>query len=428
MAFMDGGAPKSQRALDREELASKLWLAAMALGPKPNFENPKLRQARHEWLQKTLERELSSSANQFARQLRSHHFFHFNEQDFWYPSRNKRKRGSTQGNASNSNRSNWVDPEFDDPTEDMEHAKMFSAAWSFTGALCGLALENIIQSLGESGICSDYVRFKCNQSSDDSSDDINCRANIAGIISNLFFAASYITALPSYCNRSDFDHSQCLADAMWFTADAAEIAMDGISLQDTCNQSGNWTEEQQERLLKMQDMYLKTKMKHKTKKKPQLRHGMGVLPSLPVRGLGTPDIIPDPASKRDRERNIADCYFNAENMVGTVVATVLDIWVTVLACNKKRHNVVYSAEQQRVCAADAVGSVSDILALVNLAASIADLCPVQNPRYAGCVGDTSDMASSIVGLGAWAASIYDDCKDEDGIGWHSMLLTPFAGR
>eukprot|EP00931_Biecheleriopsis_adriatica_P012858 TRINITY_DN11410_c0_g1_i3.p1 TRINITY_DN11410_c0_g1~~TRINITY_DN11410_c0_g1_i3.p1 ORF type:complete len:543 (+),score=78.81 TRINITY_DN11410_c0_g1_i3:116-1744(+) len=464
-----------------ERLSKQLQHAAIALGPADtSWTDPELAMKRFKWLehaatqrrrhellaslpkQQETFRYTSQHGLQTDRRLHAHGHAHGprggsrykSYAHAWYPEKKIKKEEGED----------WIDPDFEDPNEDIKKAKAGSMAWKFSGATCGTSLENTLQSIGQAGICADTVRFHCDKNKS-GYDYYNCNSNIAGIVSNLLWAGSFIAALPEYCNRSTFEGEDCASDMLWFFGDAAELAMDSISLQSSCNgtDKANNTDDDKGRLLGDENeqkvsnrarpwsppkMFAGTFRKFKAAYQKHRRHLSNVrgaanghtsrvLPSLPQVSV-SPGVLPEGGNeKRDRELDIANCYFSVENLLASIVDTVLDIWVSVVACGKLANPDFDPAkdedggddkdphEDKRICAADVLGSTSDIMSLVNLAANIANNCPVETPKYTGCVADTSDLSASIVGIGAWGAAIKEDCENGT---WHDQLLTPFAGR
>jgi len=335
----------------------------------------------------------------------------------------------------------WKDPKFGDITEDNTDQEG-SAAWTMMGAQCGLSIENLIQAYGNLGVSADVVRFNCDKSDSETYDEIVCNSNTAGIVSGIFESSSYIAALPAFCNRSDIMGTSCAADLLTFMFDSTQLAVDGISLQDSCDiahqaeVSGDrmlWEKEVEEHQQQVKQLYQKALDKWSGKDQSFHQdakgHKIATLPAIPLQGRRLPAtprrLHPtgarndgDALADRTRQQDITACYFSVENLGGTIAATVFDFWVTVVACDDLHLGQFKAGDEEgkRVCAADITASMTDIISLANLASNIANLCPVEAPIGAGCGADTTDVALSVTQIASTSAAFYDDCKGDGGAG------------
>lgn len=224
-------------------------------------------------------------------------------------------------------------------------------------------------------------------------DDVSCAANIPGIIANLMWVIDLVAQIPEYCVE-DWNASrgeECFVNMAYFFASGGDLAADGISITGDCNNSGNLTD-----LFPIHGgrrLFLEPKA--------------AKLPASP-RDMLSAQAMQNNTVDYERRYNQGLCSMAAMQIANDLVYTGIDFWQVILECADLRPE----SEQDVIddCTGNIIGVISDIPALVTDIADIVSSCPVNEPDGVSCLADASDMVSTALGLGVWAATVEHSCN------------------
>lgn len=280
----------------------------------------------------------------------------------------------------------------------MQSRSRLSQSDKISLGLCGAAVEGIVGELGFLGLTADSLSKTCPKNSD-SHDPNTCSSNGAELTAGLMLAASDILSLPNLCGLRDVTGTNCASDLLSLFGGIAQPVAVGFAIPEDCqmppNEDGTKREGSQ---------YLP----HGRRLSPESEgHDLHFLSKrLPALVLDRTLVALDDSSiSQARQHDIANCYFSAQNLGGSLAALGLILAQVTDDCKSPE-----SQDDEASCAADITTAIGYMAAAISLSASVASTCPIEDVPKSACVANSADIVEAASIMAAFGAAVEQDCR------------------
>jgi len=268
--------------------------------------------------------------------------------------------------------------------------------------------------------------------------DVSCSSNAVALVSNLAWIMVNAAQMPEWCviatGEAKDDNKKteaelaidCIVSMSFFVASGTEVAMDGIASKGDCGDGndtegvhGGHTRRLKSKLqsgveFELEEVHKNSKARGIHGDFPEhLRGSRRHISTLP--GLDLMDMQSKKELEMESDEDDARAFNQGVCAVGAIQAGVdtayigIDVWALVEDCVPSRFNSTSSVETKEDCAASILGVISDFPNFAGNVATLISSCPVVAPKASACVADWADLASTVLGLGAWASSVNHAC-------------------
>ena len=275
----------------------------------------------------------------------------------------------------------------------------------YAGISCYQTVFSCVWYLGYIGQQIDLLAL--NQTCPDTNGDKGCSGGIMNLIQNVAWFLIAAAQIPQYCmeNYTAPDAVNCFTSMTTFVGSGVEITSDSLNTVNDCAylhrplDGGSLGS----RLLAEGD--------------PSRAPNRSVL-SLPAPPWAMKWWLNNEANAPDGygtngnsgvphnlDNSKVLCTFTSMEIVDDILTVAMNIWAVVQDCVPAPTN----ATDKENCASDLLALIGSLPNVAQDVFNLMNACPLFYKIWAPCAGDAADIAQCSLGVGAWAASIEQNC-------------------